>query len=371
MHCLQMTVRALVSGVLAAAALACFGAGSISAAEPDTEAILGADTLECGDIHLAEINLQADQTAPHSQYILSATQTRIGIDYAPAPEDFVSQPVDRAEECTAASLTTRFGTDSEFSPLAVVGGYRGFTDYRSVWLVEYYRQLFAGVPGYETVSPHGWNALVGGRWTYVPGTAILQCTVLRQDDNVSPGYEPQIGLSLLRGFDRLRTTVVRVSTENVVSPTLRTLVELGATNTTGRVTRYSMQGSANWAATDSLTLRSKASGVREGDGFNAESASVALERDWNARWFLGLAVRGYSDSGEIVDPLIVSSAAPALRTLDVAASFRWQGLGTAFSLEAGPYRTRYDAVPLGSSQFARLYENRNWCHVEGTASWRF
>jgi hypothetical protein len=366
-----MNVRAPIFRLMAAAALAGIRAGCLHAAVPDTEAILGTDALECGDIHVEEVNLQADGTEPGSDFTLSCTQTRIGIDYAPAPEDFVSQPVDRVEECTAASLTTRLDIDSAFSPLAVVGGYRGFTDFRSVWLDEYYRQLFSSVPGYAAVSPHGWNALAGGRWTYVPGSAFLQGTVLRQNDNVSPGYEPQIGLPLLRGLDRLRTVEVRVSTENVVSPTVRTLIEAAATNTTGRVTRYSVRGSANWAATENLTLRSTVSGVREGDGFNAESASVALERDWHARWFLGLAARGYSDSGEIVDPLIVSSAAPALRTLDVAASLRRQGLRSAFSLEAGPYRTRYDPVPLGSSQFARLYESRNWGHVEGTASWRF
>jgi hypothetical protein len=268
-------------------------------------------------------------------------------------------------------MTARFATDSDITPMVVVGGYRGFTDYRSIWLDEYYRQLFSGVPGYAAVSPRGWNALVGGRWTYVPGTAILQLTVLRQNDVVSPGYEPQIGLPLLRGLERLRTTAVRVSTENVVSPTVRTLLEFGLTNTTGRVTRLSVQESVNWAVTETLTLRTKASAVREGDWFHAETASVGLERDWDARWFLGLAVRGYSDSGEVIDPIIVSSAAPALRTLDIPASVRWQGSRAAFSLEAGPYRTRYDAVPLGSSQFARIYGSRNWSHIEGTVSWRF
>jgi len=353
------------------AALAALAASALRADVPGTGAILAADALECPDVRAGEANFQADATLAKSQYEVSATRTRIGIDYAPARDDFVTRPVNRVEESTAVSLTARMATDSDFSPLAVVGGYRGFTDYRSIWLDEYYRQYFTGVPGYAAVSPDGWNALVGGRWTYVPGTAILQCTLLRQGDTISPGYEPQIGAPLLRGLSRLRTTQVRVSTENVVSPTVRTLLQAGATNTTGRVTRYSLQGSVNWALTGSLTLRSVVAGVREGDGFHAESASATLERDWDARWFLGLGARVYGDSGEVVDPLIVSSAAPALRTLDVPVSLRWQGSRAALSVEAGPYRTRYDVIPLASTQFARLYANRNWTHVEGTASWRF
>jgi hypothetical protein len=255
--------------------------------------------------------------------------------------------------------------------MVTVGGYRGFTDYRSVWLDEFYKQFFSVVPGYIHVTPHGWSALAGGRWTYLPGTAILQCTVVEQGDTVSPGYEPQIGLPLLRGLERLRTTSLRVSTENVLSPTVRALLEGGATYTNDRETRLSLQGSVNWAVGENLTLRTVVADVAEGDEFHSVSGEVSLERDWNARWFAGFSARGYRDGGEVVDPIIASSAAPALRTRDLAATLRWQGARAAFRIEAGPYWTRYDPVALASSQFATLYRNRNWRHVEGATSWTF
>jgi hypothetical protein len=118
-----------------------------------------------------------------------------------------------------------------------------------------------------------------------------------------------------------------------------------------------VQGSLSWAVSDTLTLRALVAGVREHPAFHAASASLSLERDWQARWFAGLAVRGYRDSDEVVDPLVVSSAAPALRTVHFAASLRWQGERMAVRLEGGPYRTRYDDVALGSAQFARLYQD--------------
>jgi len=356
---------------MALLALSICAAASISAARTGAEATVAVESMTCADIHLQEANLQTVASPPGSQYVLSGTEGRIAVDYAPAPYDIVSQPADRVENRTAADFTARFCTDADWCPFGGAGVYRGFTDYRSLWLDEYYRQLFSGVPGYVRVNPQGWHVLAGGRWTYVPGSGILQLTMLQQSDIVSPGYEAQIGGPLLRGYDHLRTTAGRVSTENVVTPTVRTLIEAGATATTGRRPRFSLQGSVNWSVSETVTVRTVLAGVSERPAFHAVSAALAVERDWKERWFVGLAVRGYRDSGEVIDPLIVSSAAPALRTVQVAASLRWQGERAALRLEGGPYRTRYADLAAGSAQFARLYQDRSWRRLQCTASWKF
>ena len=366
---MTMPMRRTVS--VAMVALASVWVALVRAGLPGTEATLAVEALECGDIRLREMNLQADRSSSRHQYVLSVTAGRIDIDYGPARYDILSQPVRRVEERAAAELTMRFRTDADFIPLAGGDGYRGFADFRSVWLDEYYRQSFSGVPGYAPASPHGWSVFAGGRWSYMPGAAILQGTLVQQDDTVSPGYEPQIGRPLLRGRERLRTTAVRVSNENVATSTVRTLMEISATSTTGRDTRYAGRGSVNWAVSDTVTLRGVVAGEREQPAFHATSVALTGERDWKARWFAGLTVRGYRDSGEVVDPLIGSSAAPALRTVHIAASLRWQGERMAVRLEGGPYRTRYENVALASAQFARLYRDRNWRRGQCTASWKF
>lgn len=371
MHGLQVKTQnrgRFLAGLLMMAGV---GVASVYADLTGADAVLGVDSLDSRDIRLQEIDLQGDQSVSNSQFLISATASRIQIDYSPAPEDFVSQSAHRIECCRAAEMTARFNNNAVLSPFLVAGGYHGFTDFRSVWLDEYYRQLFAGVPGYSKVRPQGWHALAGSRWSYVPGTAVLQCSLLQQDDTVSPGYEPELGRQLQRGREFLRTTTLRVSTENIVTPTVRTLLEAGATATSGREMRYFAKGSLNWSMSETLTMRTEVAGVYEGPAFYASSASLTLERDWNAHWFVGVALRGYHDDGEVIDPIISSSAAPALGTLAVVASLRWQGDRMAVRLEGGPYRTRYDEVALASAQFARLYEDRDWRQVQSAVSWRF
>ncbi len=340
-----------------------------AASEPDADWAI--ESLTTADVHLVDTVARLRHAHAEGAGMLSLTGARVRVNYRPAAIDLVSRARARTEDRAAAQLTFRWGTRSTLSGIAGGGGYRGFTDYRSVWLAEFYQQLFAGVPGYVPASPRGWTALAGARWAYRPASGFLQATVLAQNDKVSPGYEPQIGGPLRRGREHLQTAALRLSTENILGPAVRTLLEAGVIDTTGRPARGALQGSLNWAAAESWTLRTVLAGVTERPAFRAGSATVTVERDWDARWFAGLALRAYRDTGEVVDPLIPSSAAPALRTWHAMASLRWQGERAAVRLEAGPYRTRYAALPAPSGQFARLYSDRHWRRVQATGEWRF
>lgn len=345
--------------------------GARAGAPPGTAAVATVEHAATDDARLESVALGAECAPLPWQMVATATSDRVAVDYAPAPRDIVSRARHRTEQRSALEFKLRGRTDRDFSPTFGLGGYRGFTDFRSVWLAEYYRQLFEVVPGYIAASPRGWHAVLGGRWDYRPGNAVWQATLVRQGDRLSPAYEPQIGGPLRRGRESLHTTALRLSAENVLAPTVRTLLETGATTTTGRATRWSVQGSLNWSAGERWTVRTVVAGVRERPAFQAESLAWSLEHDWAARWFAGVLIRGYRDRGEVVDPLLVSTAAPAQRTRHLAVSVRRQGERSAWRLEAGPYQSRYQEVALASAQFARLYRNRHWLRVQGTASWQF
>lgn len=327
------------------------------------------ETFIGDDVRLMESGTQLRSGRVNHELAVSATHTRVTIDYAPAEADIVSRPRRRNEECAGLQLTSRWLTNARLSGFAGAGAQRGFADYRSVWLDEYYRQLFSGVPNYAPVSPHSGNILAGTRWAYQPTSGFLQGSVRIQRDKISPAYEPKIFAPLLRGRDRLTSVAARVSTENVLSPSVRTLVEATAVSTTGRHPRFSLQAAMNWAAGEAWTVRATVSGLIERPAFRSSSAEMTLERDWETRWFAGVMLRGYRDNGEVVDPLILTSAAPARRTQHVAFMLRWRGDRAAVRLEAGPYRTRHAALPEASTHFARLYASRNWLRLQLTAEW--
>jgi hypothetical protein len=323
------------------------------------------------DIHLRQTALGIKHSSTTTDIALDLGAGDIALDFTPGTSDILSRASRRDAQRTSVSATGRFMRDKRLNLLTGAGVYKGFSDFRSLWLDEYYRQLFENVPGYIHASPRGWHALVGLRWAYIPATAYLQCTIVRQSDHVSPGYEPRIGEPLLSGREKLGTTSLRISTENILCTTVRSLVEIGLTETTGRDTRFSAQASVNWSATESLTLRAVVAGVREAPEFQAGSGAITLEYDWNERWFLGLTARAYRDNGELIDPLIVSTAAPALRSTHIAASLRWQGEHASLRLEAGPYRTRYDAVSAASAHFDQLYSDRDWTRFQASFAFSF
>ena len=342
----------------------------------DEPAIRSADVdasielLSTHDAKLTEATVGTELKGAESKFTLSVTSGRVAIDFGPAPVDLISTPVSRVETRTAFGATGRWQTE----PVGLFGGggaYRGFTDFRSVWLAEYYRQLFEPVPGYLKADPRGWHALAGGRWAYIPLTGYLQIVFVRQQDRISPGYEPQIRAPLLRGREHLATNTLKISTENVLTPSVRTLFEASATEATGRENRFSLQGSCNWAVAEDYTLRAVVAGVRERPEFEAFSGAFTVERDWDLRWFAGLTLRAYRDNGEVVDPLLVSTAAPSLKSLHAAASLRWQGKRFGLRFEAGPYRTRYGALPAISTHFSRLYSDRNWLRLQFTGTRQF
>ena len=331
---------------------------------------LSHEFLGSADVSFNESSVGLATTEGNPRINISFTGARTTVDYEPAEVDLLSVPRKRIEDRKALSGVIRWDLTELTNGIIGGGTYRGFSGIRSIWIDEYYRQLFESVPAYIDADPRGWNVLAGARWSYFPSSAYLQVIMAHQQDHVSPGYEPQIFAPLLRGRDRLTSNSIRVSTENILTPRIRTRLELSTTQTTGRETRYSIQGSCNWAAAENYTLRAVLASVAEDPEFDAFSAAVTLERDWDSTWFAGLSVRTYFDSGEVVDPLIPSTAASPLRTIHTSISLRRQGIRSAVKLDAGFYQTDHAALPTPSQHFARLYRDRDWMHIQLSWEWR-
>ena len=286
--------------------------------------------------------------------------------YAPAPFDFLGSTRSLSARQTAGSL----GGTITLSPSLTLSGdgalREGYSEYRSVWLNEYYRQQFSSVSGfgdhYVTPAPRGESAGTGLRWEYLPAAGFVQAEVHFSHDRIAPGYEIDFA-GLRAGRPNLYTHSFGLSFENVLSRRVRLLNEFRATETTLRERRYAYSGSLNVAVGEHWVIRALGGYTSEAPAFEARYFGGTVELEVGTGWFLSGFGRSYSDSGEIENSLF-SSAAPALSSWQSGLGLRRTWGVHTLKLSAGPYFTRYAAAGIGTAFFQNLYRSRNWAVVQ-------
>ncbi len=341
---------------------------------------LDSSVLAADDVFLASAMIEYKQTRPASELQIAVSYGHTGIDYVPDPTPnsrifSATQPNEVTDDLVGIQSRNHFNLGEQVSWIVAGGAYDGYTDYRSLWLNEYYRQLgerWARYKvGYQPADPWGFNASTGLRWEYAPGKGFLQAEFRYQYDIVAPGYDVNIHylpFKLIRRRDQLNTFAGRLSLENTIGSRVRTLQELLFASTTDREMRYSLQSSLNWAPADRWTLRLVAGGTQENPDFLAGWVSATLERDWNQTWFVSVFGRCYTDTGQFENALpsflTGDTAAPPVDTLQTGLGLRWQGRKSSVKVLAGPYFSRYPDPKPGVASFANLYKSRDWYFVQ-------
>jgi hypothetical protein len=337
----------------------------------------GSEALWTSGIALTDSSFAYRQTRPRSELTLSLAYSSIDLEYQPADFDLISQSAELAEHRVPIQGGLKQKVAPTLSLLAGAGVYDGYSNYRTLWLNEYYRQYFSGVPGYKSLDPDGYNLSGGLRWEYQPAASFLQIEGFYSRDDVPSAYEvlilpaPQIGTELFRTTDRLHTAGVRLSLENVLTRRIRALNEIQIADTTDRDPRLSYQGSVNWALAERWVIRSVVGLSKEEPRFHSFTVASTLEYDWDQRWFVSVFGRYYKDNGEIDNPLLLSVAAPALETVQAGVGLRWQGERWSFRIVAGPYFTRYATVESDVKPFEKLYRSRDWASAQAALSFAF
>ncbi len=338
--------------------------------EPSIEALWSSDII------LVENYINYRVTGAYADFGLGVSYSILDIDYLPfAPADNVGFPNHLSEGRSSFLLNFSRDLSPSLTFSATGGGYNGFTDYRSLWLDEYYRQQFSGIEGYTTADPRGFNFILGLRWEYIPGNGFIEVTGSYSEDEISPGYERVLFEPLVRGIDFLKSSSLGVNLENVLTSRLRSLQQFQFIDTTARELRFSYQGSLNWAVKESWVFRAVGGATVEDDAdrgtFNSFSAGFNLEHDWNQTWFLSISARYYQDNGQIEESLLVDSGVLPLQTFESGITLRWQGENTSFKIVAQPYFTRFDRVEQDVAPFANLYTDRDWALFGFTYSYSF
>jgi thiol-disulfide isomerase/thioredoxin len=367
-------LRPLIDGIKPApkpTAAKSAGAGLIEAATGPPVGRRGDISFEAllaSDIKITSTTLNYGQQHGGTQWRINYTHNTIGEDYEPyALFDFLGYPEHITDDYDAGAVSLRQKLSDPLTLSVAGGGYAGFTDYRSLWLANYYKQQFSFLPGYETPRPYGYNASAALRWEYLPATGFAEASFLYAHDEIAPGYEYEPELGLLRGLERLETYSPTLKFENLLSRRVRMLNELQITFTTGREVRWAYRNSINFALGERWVWRTLGGYTFENPTLRAWFAGATLEYEIATHWLVNVSGMYYTDTGEIENSAFISTAAPGLETWQGGLGLRYAGETSSFSISVAPILANYEPVQVGTRPFTNLYRDREWVSLQ--AAW--
>ena len=325
---------------------------------------LSFELVDSSDVSLFQGNAMTASRLGEWETQISLSVSDFSFDYVPVPFDFNGQAVSRSESNLGLQINGRNEASEKLTLLLGGGTYDGYTNFRSAWLDEYYRQQFSnleGVPGAELFNeakPKGFNFNAGARWMYLPHSGYAQITLSQLQDTIAPGYEIDFD-GLQRGETVLATSALSLSTENILSKRVRSLFTLRASETSERETRYGAEYALNAALGERWIARAQVGGSKENLQFDAHYASLTLEYSLNDSLSLYLDGRYYKDTGEIENSLF-TAAAPGVTSRKFGLGLKWIGEQWSGRCYIAPISSRYEETPSNVDFFQNLYRDRDW-----------
>lgn len=358
----------------------------IDSAEQYDSSVSGA-FMGASDIQLLDLGFEYNLTCPKESLTLSAQYGHIGMDFDPlfSGGPFQIQEARLDEPLLSVQATGRFMIADQWRWTVGGGGYEGFSNYQSLWLDEYYRQLDAvtqafwgelGIPrsaNYQRPDPRGYHLSTDLRWEYLPTCGFVGGSLDYSQSTGLYSYEENpchLLNELSVGNDTFHTVGAGLSFENILTRRIRSLQEVHIQRTTDRKLRTALKSSFNYALAESVVWRTELAFTHESPSFDGWSAGTTLEKDWNNRWFVSLAARYYEDTGEYLESTVANSTAPAVRAYQSVLGFRWQGRVNAVKVLAGHYSNAYLDSP-SSPRFAPLYQDRDWIYTHISYTYQF
>lgn len=341
----------------------------------------GIEFLAADDIEIVDGVLNYHGSLSDWDYIFSVGAGQFNIDYVPSNSSPFFHFAEKLEENRVSGqieLTRELENYRELS--LTVAGYDGFTNYRSIWINNWYQQNFDGFEELEEPNPYGYSATGRYQWDYAPSVGVLRAQFTLARDRIAPGYDSGAangGIEPLR--DTLNTLAWSVSSENIINARVRTLVEYQLTNQSERELRHSLIGRAHFNLTTDWYLQTSIGYTFEPGGdpvFNSVSQELINLSDFQSSWgtasllwefspnlTFDLSARYYEDNGEVETATGFSSAAPDLVSQSAQIGFRYQFQAHALRLSLGWINTDYEEVDRFNADFEGLYRDRDFLNT--------
>ena len=149
---------------------------------------LDAEAIWADGIVLSYLGLASRWESGPAEFGIGYGLNGYAIDYEPNIIG-IDREIDRYTHRIMGDGTVSLLNTESFSFVWTGSYYDGFSDYRSLWISEYYRQLFGGVPDYVAPEPEGYFFSGGLRWDYLPRTGSLEVTFGYGRDEIAPAYD--------------------------------------------------------------------------------------------------------------------------------------------------------------------------------------
>lgn len=265
-------------------------------------------------------------------------------------------------------VTRKWGR--EWSGTLSLSAYDGFSDYRSIWISEYYRQLFGAFPAYHAPDPNGYSISAGSSWEYLPGSGTANLSIFYANDEIAPGWGFDSGAGIpAPGDEILETFGSSLSVDQAINPWLKTQLILNARNTSDRDVRLGVVNS--WAASSGpFAFRVTGGYSEESPSFDASHVAAILEWNFMPAWSANIGVRTYRDSGEIQSSGF-NALAPPVKSSEIFGGLLWDRGDLAVSVGIGLLESDYDALSADNEFFGNLYKDREWLTLRIAASHTF
>lgn len=351
--------------VLSCGQLCCFA--EITWFTQSQEGEFSADLLAADDIQIQSYRLAYSGAEGPWNLVLDGGWNHYQVDYVPVLSG-TSESL--AESTIRAGISLEYKWNQEWSSSLSWNGYEGFSDYRSLWISQFYQQFFEGFQEYETPDPHGNSIRASTVWNYQPGAGKAELSLQYSNDQIAPGwsFNPAIAAPEA-GLENLETSVGRLRVEQVINPWLKSEILLNWQDTTARENRYGINNT--WAAAvGDVGFRLSGGYTEEAPAFDAYYLSSLCEWNFRPQWTVFGGYRIYRDSGEI-EASGFNAQAPALDSSEVFVGALWERGDLNVSATVGYLKTNYDKLDEDNQFFGNLYKDRDWLSMRIAAFYSF
>lgn len=299
---------------------------------------------------------------------LTYAYTRYDVEYSPSTVGFEN---DLTEDNHQITFSLGQQWNDSFTSTFSASGYRGFTDFRSIWTSEFFEQSFEFFPEFEEPDPFGFSATFGTTYTLPNEIDTIAIDLGYSRDRIAPGFEVGEFTGILESAeDILETYSVGLTGNFYITNKITSQVFARAAFVTDREIRTQLRANLAWALLDNVTLRGEYGATYEPADFEAFFGGLSLNYQITSNLEASLGYRIYQDSGEITTSNF-NTAAPGVETREAFISLLYSRNSHSVRASVALLDSDFDPVNVANVPFENLFQDRDFLALRAAYSYSF